>query len=173
LTVRQAIPIQVDRANTGADSPLSIDLFFGQGADNVTSLTDDHSALAAANRDGSPLGTLSGFGIGPDGIIVGAFTNGLTRNLGQVVVATFTNNEGLLDEGGNMFSTGANSGTAQITTAGTLGAGLISGGALEQSNVDLSDEFIKMITASTGYSASSRVIKTTDELFQQLLVLGR
>lgn len=173
LATRTPVTISLDRANSGAATPVQIEVLFADGTDNVTSLTDETSQLAAAFRDGSPLGTLSGFGIGPDGTIVGSFTNGLTRSLGQVVVATFTNYEGLVDEGNNLFRPGPNSGPAQVTTAGALGSGQIVGGALELSNVDLSDEFIKMILASTGYSASSRVIRTSDELLQQLLVLGR
>ncbi|MFY7895440.1 MAG: flagellar hook-basal body complex protein, partial [Phycisphaerales bacterium] len=99
--------------------------------------------------------------------------NGLIRTLGQVALATFTNTEGLVDEGGNLFLAGANSGTPVITTPGQMGAGFITAGALELSNVDIGEEFIKMILTSTGYSANSRVIRTADELMQQLLVLGR
>ena len=74
--------------------------------------------------------------------------------------------------GGNYFE-GPNSGTAIVTEALTFGLGRMVGGALELSNVDLSTEFINMIMASTGYSASSRVITTTDELIDQLLLIGR
>ena len=88
-------------------------------------------------------------------------------------LATFANPEGLVDSGNSLFSAGADSGTATVTAPGTFGAGQIVGGALELSNVDLGEEFIKLILSSTGYSASSRVIKTTEDLMQQLLVLGR
>ena len=112
-------------------------------------------------------------GVGQDGRITGAFSNGLTRTLGQVALATFTNAEGLVDVGGNTYRTGANSGEALIGPALTLGSGKIVGGALELSNVDLSQEFVNLILASTGYSASSRIITTTDQLMQQLLAIGR
>ena len=95
------------------------------------------------------------------------------RTLGQVVLATFTNQEGLVDVGGNSFEVGPNSGPAVIAEPGNLSAGLVVGGALELSNVDLGQEFIDLIATSTGYSASSRVIRTADELMQQLLVIGR
>ena len=131
------------------------------------------STLAATFRDGAPIGTLTNFGIDSDGIISGAFSNGLVRTLGQVAIATFTNNGGLVDNGNNLFSVGANSGSPVVTTARTLGAGQFAGSSLELSNVDIGEEFIKMILASTGYSASSRVIRTADELMQQLMVLGR
>jgi flagellar hook protein FlgE len=170
-----AIPINIniDRANTGAASPLSVNLNLAGTGSGVTSLSDTQSGLAAVSRDGAPMGTLMSFAVGPDGLISGSFSNGLTRTVGQVAIATFANAEGLVDQGNSLFSSGANSGTATISGAGTFGAGQIVGGALELSNVDLGEEFIKLILASTGYSAASRVIKTTDDLMQQLLVLGR
>ncbi len=167
------VTINIDRAGTGAGTPLSFELSFSGGQDNVTSLTDSSSAIAATFRDGSPIGTLSSFAVGPDGMISGSFTNGLTRPLGRVALATFPNNDGLVDLGSNLFRTGPNSGNPLISAPTTLGAGKVVGGALELSNVDLSAEFIGMILSSTGYSASSRVIQTTNELMQQLLVLGR
>lgn len=157
----------------GAVSPLTVTMNFNSGADAISGLTDVSSNLAAVFQDGSPIGTLSNFSIGADGIISGAFTNGLTRTLGQIAIAKFSNPEGLVDAGNNLFRTGPNSGTALITRPGEFGTGRVIGGALELSNVDLSQEFINMILASTGYSASSRVISTTNELIQQLLVLGR
>jgi flagellar hook protein FlgE len=167
------VTVQMDRASAGSADPLSFDLNFASGAGGVTALADDTSQLAAAAQDGVPIGTLSSFAVGANGIITGAFTNGMTRTIGQVVLATFANPEGLVSESSNLYTVGPNSGTAAITEPGTLGAGRIVGGSLELSNVDLSQEFINMILTSTGYSASSRVITTTDQLFQQLLVLGR
>ena len=174
LQTTTPVPVQLDRNALGPGTPLTIALNFG-GADGetLTALTDDESAIASTFQDGAPLGTLSGFAIGDDGIITGAFTNGQVRTLGQIALATFTNQDGLVDEGDNLYRVGANSGTAQVTTPGNLGTGRTIAGALEASNVDLSQEFINMILASTGYSANSRVIRTTDELMQQLLVLGR
>ncbi len=167
------ITVTMDRSGTGAVSPLTINLALSGPEGEVTSLSDDRSSLAAVYRDGSPIGTLSGFAVGADGVLTGSFSNGLTRTIGQVALATFSNPEGLVDAGNNTFEVGANSGPAVIATPGTFGAGQIVGGALELSNVDLSEEFIKLVLSSTGYSASSRVIRTTDDLFQQLLVLGR
>jgi flagellar hook protein FlgE len=162
----------VTRAN-GAVSPLTVTMQFDSGADSITALTDSTSALAAVFQDGSAIGTLSSFSIGEDGTITGSFTNGLTRTLGQLAIAKFTNPEGLVDAGNNMFTVGPNSGAPLITEPLTFGTGRVLGGALELSNVDLSQEFINMILASTGYSAASRVISTTDELIEQLLILGR
>lgn len=167
------IAVAIDRAASGVTTPMAFDLSFFDDQTQLTSLADDRSQMSATFRDGAPIGSLAAFSVGQDGIVTGSFTNGLTRTIGQVALATFSNNEGLVDVGGNMFRTGANSGPAAMTTPGTLGSGRIVGGALESSNVDMGEEFIKLIQASTGYSASSRIIRTTDELMQQLLVIGR
>lgn len=159
--------------DNGAVSPLTVSMDFDSGTNAITALTDSNSSLAAIFQDGSPIGTLSSFSIGEDGVITGAFTNGLARTLGQVALAKFSNPEGLIDVGSNLFEIGPNSGTPIITQPLDFGTGRLVGGALELSNVDLSQEFINMILASTGYSAASRVITTTDELMDQLLLLGR
>lgn len=173
LTSGSSIPLSLDRTGTGAVSPMDFDLVLASTTDSVKALADQDSQIAAVSQDGAPLGVLAGFSVGADGIITGGFTNGLTRTLGQVAIATFANTEGLVDIGNSLFATGPSSGAAQVSAAQSLGAGKIVGGSLELSNVDLSQEFINMILASTGYSAASRVITTTDQLMQQLLVLGR
>ena len=162
----------ITRTN-GAVSPLTVNMDFNSGDDAVSSLNDSESNIDAVFQDGSPIGTLSNFSIGEDGRISGSFTNGLTRTIGQVALAKFSNPEGLVDAGDNLFRTGPNSGTPLVAKPRDFGTGRLVGGALELSNVDLSQEFINMILASTGYSAASRVITTTDELINQLLVLGR
>lgn len=161
------------KRDNGAVSPMVVGLSFSGDADEITSLTDTASRLAAVFQDGSPIGTLTNFSIGETGLITGAFTNGLTRSIGQVAVGKFSNPAGLVDVGNNIFSIGPNSGDPIVTSPLDFGTGRLIGGALELSNVDLSREFIDMIVTSTGYSASSRVIQTTDELIDQLLVLGR
>lgn len=173
LLTADPVTVNVDLDGTGAGTPLTFELAFSSSDGNVTALADDDSQIAAVFRNGSPLGSLSSFSIGADGTVVGSYSNGLTRNLGRVVVARFSSNDGLVDDGGNMYRVGPDSGSAQILSPGSLGAGKIVGGSLELSNVDLSNEFIKMVQASTGFSANSRVIRTVDELMQQLLVLGR
>jgi len=161
------------RRDNGAVDPLTIEMDFNSGTDAVSSLTDSGSNLAAVYQNGSAIGTLSNFSIGTDGIVSGSFTNGLTRTIGQIALAKFTNPGGLVDAGNNFFQVGPNSGTALITTPLGFGTGRLVGGALELSNVDLSQEFINMILTSTGYSAASRVITTTNDLINQLLVIGR
>ncbi|HEX4792737.1 MAG TPA: flagellar hook-basal body complex protein [Humisphaera sp.] len=157
--------LNINRANTGAASPMGVDVDFS----SMTQLTDTGSTLVMARQDGSPVGTLSSFSIGADGTVSGAYTNGLTKNLAQVAMATFTNPQGLDDKGGNMFGASGDSGVALITAPLTLGAGAIRSGSLELSNVDISKEFTNLIIASTGFSASSKVISTSDQLIQELL----
>jgi flagellar hook protein FlgE len=159
----------LDRADTGATSPTTIKLDF----DSMTSLTSSDSELVMTGQDGSPLGTLQSFTIGADGTVTGAFSNGQTKSLAQIALATFDNPQGLVDNGGNQFSEGPNSGIAVISKPLTLGAGSVRAGALELSNVDLSEEFINLIISSTGFSASSRVITTSDQLLTELLNSAR
>ena len=161
--------INIDRAATGAATPLAVNLDFG----SMTSLTSRGSELLMTTQDGSAIGTLNAFAIGADGTITGSYSNGLTRTLGQVAVAVFSNPQGLVDEGANQFSAGANSGAPVITSPLELGAGQIRSGALELSNVDLSEEFINLIIASTGFTAASRVITTSDQLLTELLNSSR
>ena len=161
--------LTIDRTGTGAVTPLSVQIDFSQ----MTSLTSRESELVMTEQDGSPIGTLNSYSIGADGILTGSYSNGLTQTLGQVAIAMFSNPQGLVDEGGNQYTVGANSGLPVVTEPLTLGAGSIRSGALELSNVDLSEEFINLIISSTGFSASSRVITTSDQLITELLNSSR
>ena len=173
LASNDPISVSVSRAGTGAASPLTFNIQLSSSNGRMTALTDTPGQFAPVFRDGVPTGTLEQFGVDRDGTIIGAFDNGVTRTLGRIPVARFINNNGLVDEGGALYSVGANSGDPMVLTPGEQASGLITSGALELSNVDLGQEFIDLILTSTGYSASSRVIQTTDELMQQLLVIGR
>ncbi len=159
--------------DNGAISPLTVNMVFDNGVDSITSITDTDSELAVVQQDGSPIGTLDAFSIASNGIITGTFTNGLARTVGQVALATFTNNEGLVEVGNSLYEPGPNSGNAVIGAPTQFGSGQIVASSLEQSNVDLAEEFVNLINASTGFSANSRVITTSDELIQQLLAIGR
>ena len=175
LATAPTISVELDRASVGSVDPLIFDLSFESSGESVTALADGArgSQIAATFQDGSPIGVLNSFSVGENGVITGGFSNGLTRTVGQIALANFTNPEGLVDAGNNLFMVGPNSGTPLVTEPLAFGTGRIVGGALELSNVDLSQEFISMILTSTGYSASARLITTTDQLIQQLLQLGR
>jgi flagellar hook protein FlgE len=173
LVTETPVTVSLSRAGTGAATPLTFALSFSGAAGRMTALADRPSEIAGVWRDGLPAGVLSSFSVADNGDILGGFDNGAVRTLGRVVVATVPNAAGMVDEGGNSWAIGPNSGAPSIVAPGSLGTGAVVSGALELSNVDLGQEFINLITTSTGYSASSRVIRTTDELIQQLLVLGR
>ncbi len=161
--------ITVNRNATGAKEPLAFEMDF----EGITSLTSRDSTIAMTQQDGYQVGVLSSFAIGADGRIIGAYSNGQSKALGQVALATFANNQGLIDKGGNQFTVGADSGVPVINEPLKLGAGSIRGAALEQSNVDLSTEFVNMIISATGFSASSKVISTSSQLMTELLNTAR
>ena len=169
----EPVTVAVSREGSGAASPLVFDLNLQNESGRITALADTPSTVAAVERNGLPAGALERFAVSEDGVLQGAFSNGAVRPLGQVVLTTFANNEGLFDEGSGLYTSGANTGPPVQVRPNELGTGRIVGGSLELSNVDLGEEFINLIITQTGYNAASRVIRTTDELMQQLLVLGR
>lgn len=162
-------PVQLGRDGTGAASPLQFELDFS----GIHGLSTQASNVIMQEQDGFPPGVLNSFGIGVDGVVTGTFSNGLTRTLGQVALAVFPNQEGLVATGDNLYLAGPNSGNPSIVAPGLFGAGRVLSGALEQSNVDLAREFIGLISSSTGFQASSRVISTASDLLDQLLLVVR
>ncbi|MBI9114578.1 flagellar hook protein FlgE [Sanguibacter suaedae] len=129
--------------------------------------------IEKATSNGQQAGTLQSFTINADGTILGAFSNGLKTPVGRIALSTFANPVGLEKAGGSLYSTTVNSGDAQIGAAGAGGRGTLVGGALEMSNVDLSQEFTNLIIAQRGFQANSRVITTSDEMLQELVNLKR
>jgi flagellar hook protein FlgE len=162
------LDITIDRDGTGAATPQSVSLDFT----NMDGFAMTN-AISLLSQDGFQAGTLQDYSIGPDGVLIGSFDNGLTRQLGQVVLATFRNYAGLVSQSDNLWNSGPNSGQPIIKKPMELGAGTISPASLELSNVDLSREFINLIISSTGFSASSRVIQTSDQLLNELMVMIR
>jgi flagellar hook protein FlgE len=163
--------LSIALSGSGAVSPLTFSLDLSK----VTSLNraDGESVLVMDSQDGRAPGTLIGYSVGKDGVITGTYDNDVEQVFGQVALATFTNPEGLVGLEDNTFAESANSGQAVVVAPQTLGAGRLEAGQLEQSNVDLPREFIGLITASTGFSAAGRVVRTADELLQELLLLVR
>lgn len=127
------------------------------------------SSNSANNQDGFPPGELSGSSIDPTGTILAIFTNGQTRPIGQYALATFNSSEGLSRRGDNLFAETLASNQATVGAPGSGGRGLISGGYLEQSNVNITNEFVKLIEAQRGFQANSKVINNINETFQALL----
>jgi len=133
----------------------------------------ESSSTKAVEQDGRTMGYLDDFKIDSSGIITGVFSNGSTRVLGQVALATFPNQGGLEKAGDNTFRQSNNSGTANIGPSGIAGKGKIIAGTLEMSNVDMADQFVDMIVTQRGFQANSRTIQTADQLLQELLTLKR
>jgi len=133
----------------------------------------DVSDIAITEQNGKPAGTLSSYALTNDGSLVGTFSNGETEVLARVALAGFVNPGGLEKAGSSQFRASANSGQATVGTAGSDGLGGIISGALEMSNVDLSQEFTNLIVAQRGFQANARIITTSDEVLQELTNLKR
>jgi len=141
----------------------------------VNSLTQysESSSSKAVEQDGRTMGYLENFKIDQSGVITGIYSNGTTRTIGQVAMASFPNQGGLEKAGDNTFRVSNNSGLANIGPSGIAGKGKIIAGTLEMSNVDMADQFVDMIVTQRGFQANSKTIQTADQLLQELLTLKR
>ncbi|MDR0494106.1 MAG: flagellar hook protein FlgE [Treponema sp.] len=150
-------------------------LDLGQVGGFTRSITQyaEQSSSKAVEQDGRTMGYLEEFKIDSSGIITGVFTNGTTRPLAQVAVATFANQGGLEKAGDNTFRQSNNSGLANIGASSSADKGKIISGVLEMSNVDMAEQFTDMIVTQRGFQANSRTIQTADQLLQELLTLKR
>ncbi|HCC53973.1 MAG TPA: hypothetical protein DEQ20_03480 [Desulfobulbaceae bacterium] len=125
------------------------------------------------DQDGFAAGFLQSVSVDTDGVITGNYSNGQVLERAQVALASFNNLAGLTKEGGNIFRGTTASGAPITGPPGTNGLGTISPNSLEQSNVDLGAEFVKLITTQRGFQANSKIITTTDEMLQDLINLKR
>jgi len=121
------------------------------------------------DQDGFTTGRLSGLDISGTGIVQARFTNGQSRTLGQVALANFSNQEGLRQLGDTTWAESFDSGVALVGQPGTASLGQLQSGALEDSNVDLTEELVEMITAQRNFQANSQVIKTADTVTQTII----
>ena len=122
-------------------------------------------------QDGYTSGRLTGVSVSEDGIISGNYSNGKTRNLGQVALASFTNPNGLTSLGGNQWAETDASGTALVGTPNSGTLGVLKSSTVEESNVDLTAELVNMITQQRNYQASAQSIKTQDQIMNTLVNL--
>ncbi|MCM8746462.1 flagellar hook protein FlgE [Thermomicrobium sp. CFH 73360] len=167
--------------DAAASSIAAVDLDSSGGGASVVSVTPDFSRLtqlaaastANAAANGAPAGSLTTFTVSQSGEVLGIYSNGVTKVIGQVALALFTNPGGLMKVGGNAYSPTVNSGEPIIGPADSGGRGKIASGYLEMSNVDLAQEFTSMIMAQRGFQANSRVITASDEVLQELVNLRR
>lgn len=162
-----AMPLSISVApDNGATNPFTIDIDF-------TNTTQYGAAfdVGTLDQDGYSSGALAGFNIGSDGIITGRYTNGKSAMLGQVVLASFTNPNGLQPMGNNMWVETSASGVARVSAPGSGNKGVLQASAVEDSSVDLTAELVNMITAQRVYQANAQTIKTQDQVLQTLVNL--
>ncbi|MFC1725558.1 flagellar hook-basal body complex protein [candidate division KSB1 bacterium] len=159
---------------TGAVNPVNVTISIGESGSyaGVTQLGAD-SSLVASDQDGYALGELDSISIDNYGNISGTFTNGVNQVMGRVMLAAFNNPSGLFRVGDNNFQPSANSGTPIFGPAVTSIQAEIVSGALEQSNVDLAQEFTNLIIAQKGFQASARVITVSDQFLSEVVELKR
>jgi flagellar hook protein FlgE len=131
------------------------------------------SATTSVNANGTTAGTIDSISINKDGELVASFGAGKSMVVAQLALATFNNPQGLVKLGGNRFGTSDAAGQANIGTPAAGGRGSIVGNTLEQSNVDIAQEFTQMILAQRGYQANSKSITVADEVLMDTLQLKR
>lgn len=154
---------------------LSVNLDFdgvNSRTEGVTQFGSDFSTKAYM-QDGYPMGVLQSFNVSQDGSVVGVYSNGRSKVLYRIPLATFNNPSGLLKVGDTVFAASTNSGEPVLNLAQTGGTGSILGGNLEMSNVDLTEEFVRLIMAQRGFQASARVITTSDQVLEELMNIKR
>jgi flagellar hook protein FlgE len=162
-----AMPLNASMVvTTGAVTPVAFTL-------DYTGSTQFGSPFGVNNlaQDGFASGRLAGFSVSNNGTIVGNYTNGQTRNLGQVVTADFRNPQGLAPLGNNVWLDTAQSGQPIVGVPSTGSLGTLQSSAVEDSNVDLTAELVDMITAQRNYQANAQTIKTQDAVLQTLVNL--
>ncbi|MCB0245570.1 MAG: flagellar hook protein FlgE [Anaerolineae bacterium] len=128
-------------------------------------------AVNAQSQDGYTSGRLAGVTIGTEGVMQGRYSNGQTRDLGQVVLVNFASPNGLLSLGNNLWGESPDSGQPLLGDPGSGSLGLLTSGAIEESNVDLTAELVNMITQQRAYQANAQSIRTQDEVLQTLVNL--
>ncbi len=163
----------------GADLMQEIDINFGEstteggsGLDGTTQYADS-SATFSQTQDGFPAGSLSGVSVGSDGLISGIFSNGEIKPLARLALAMFNSPWGLEKKGDNIWAETLKSGNVSVGLPGTAGRGTIASNSLEQSNVDIATEFVKMISAQRAFQANAKMITTSDELLNDVVNLKR
>jgi flagellar hook protein FlgE len=159
-------------ANGANQNTFTWDIVNPDGTFNITGFATP-SATASTVQDGIGAASIDSLLIDNDGLVLGFLANGQTVQLGQLAIATFNNPQGLLRSGDNQYRETIGSGQPSIGVAQTGGRGRVVGGALELSNVDVAEEFVKLITAQRGYQASSRIITTSDEITLEAINLKR
>ncbi|EGJ48730.1 flagellar hook protein FlgE [Desulfocurvibacter africanus] len=191
-TDADALPIEIDfglsdKTNVGWNIPAGVTSAANVGTDftllpnydtpdrSATAFTsyDESSTSTVQTQDGYAPGFLQDISVNDDGVVSGQYSNGQIIDLFVLAVADFDNYQGLKQEGGNLFSETTESGMARTGTANVGGRGDIASATLEQSNVDMSTEMVRLITIQRGFQANGKVITTTDTLMGEVINLKR
>ncbi|ERJ93345.1 flagellar hook-basal body protein [Treponema lecithinolyticum ATCC 700332] len=170
FTVPESNP---DEAGNPLRQTLNINLGTIGSQKNTVTQSASASSTKAFYQDGYTMGYLDNFKIDQTGVITGVYSNGTNRPIGQIAMASFTNQGGLEKAGNNTYMQSNNSGLANIGTSGIAGKGSLLAGALEMSNVDLTEQFTDMIVTQRGFQANSKTIQTSDTLLETVLALKR
>jgi len=157
-----------------ASNPQTIAISLGTAGqlDGLTQFAGNSTAVAR-EQDGYEAGSLSSVSVDNEGTVIGAFSNGVKKDIATIQIALFQNPAALESVGGGYFSNSANSGEAVTTQALTGGAGTIWGGRLEKSNADVATEFVNMIQAQNGFQANARTIRVANDILRELTNLIR
>ena len=163
----------VDEEGNPYRQTLNINLgTIGSFKDTITQ-SSSKSTTKAFYQDGYTMGYLDNFKIDSSGVITGVYSNGTNRTIGQIAMASFTNQQGLEKAGDNTYVESNNSGMARIGESGVAGKGTLMAGALEMSNVDLSEQITDMIVTQRGFQSNAKTIQTADTLLETVLSLKR
>jgi flagellar hook protein FlgE len=144
----------------------------GTGLDAATQF-GSKSSVARHSQDGASAATLASMSFNDDGVLTAVYDNGVQRELGQVAIAKFENNEGLFKTGKNLFKETRKSGQAAMGKPGADGRGAVLAKSIEQSNVDIANEFINLMAAQRNFQANTRTITTSDQMLQEVLNIKR
>ena len=163
----------------GAAAPQTITIGFGStlstngsGLDGVTQFASP-SNISSESQNGYAAGAMSGVQVDANGMVLGAYTNGLKLPVGQITIAKFRSDVNLARAGNGLWLSTSESGQAALGTPASGGRGSVSSGALESSNVDLAQEFTDMITHQRSFSADSKVIAAADDMLTVLMQLRK
>lgn len=168
-----AAPIGFSPSFAGAVQPLTLDLGAAGSNDAVTQYQGTQVETVDIRTDGYPRGALSGVSVDQNGAVVMAYDNGERRTAYTVALARFNAPEQLQSMAGQAFQETSRSGAALIGRPNQYGLGSLVGSSVESSNVDIGDEFTKLITTQRAYSANTKVLTTVDEMLQEILAVKR
>jgi flagellar hook protein FlgE len=156
-------------ADGAANLSFNWNLYNGSGGNSTLTQVDAASAVTATNQNGFASGEYQSFTVNSDGTVIASFSNGQQQAVGQVALASVTNDQGLKLLGNGEYATTLASGTAVAAASGTAGMGTIQGGSLEQSNVNISSEFSNLIIAQRAFEANSKAVTTFDNVAQDTI----